>query len=190
MINNARKKCGSYAKEFIIGDMCDLQFTESPFEVTLEIAGTCGLLSNEHEFRKFLQSAIRHTFRGGLILLTVFFTENYHENLPICVSEWGPVNITPNGKAWICYEVVGTEPSRSIDYVRRTVHTNGIEGCQQPLVDEYEIYLWKPERFFGVLSDFSKLDFVTAFCNEDPTGITICNDKCFSGEMTVVLKIK
>ena len=189
MIKSAKEKCGSYAKEFTIGDMCDLQFTSSPFDVTLEIAGTCGLLASENEFRRFLQSVICHTANGGLILLTVFFVEDYcYGNLPVLVYECGPVDITPNGQAWISYEVLGSEPLRGIDHVRRTVHTNGIEGCPQPLIDEYEMYSWNPERLLSVLSDFPQLNFQTAFRYDDPSGIIVCNDKKMFGETTIVLK--
>ncbi len=189
MIKSAGEKCKNLAIELLIGDMCDLKFKKSPFDVILEIAGTCGCLSDEYEFRRFLKNVINHTSVGGLILLTIFFVEELDCNdLPVLVDKWGPVDVDPNGRAWISYEVVGSEPSRSVDYVRRTVHTHGIEGCTEPLVDEYEMFSWDQHDFWNMVSDFPQLEYLTAFKQDDPTGISISDKNDLNGETTVIFK--
>jgi hypothetical protein len=191
MIENAKEKCGHFAAEFIVGDMCDLRFTKSPFDVTLEIAGTCGLLADETNFIRFLESILHHTASGGLILLTVFFVEDSCcGDFPIMVDKWGPVEVAPRGQAWISYEVVASEPSRNIDFVRRTVRTRGVEACPVPLIDEYEMSSWDPDHFWSVLSQFSQLEYLTAFRHDDPVGICVCHDRQMIGETTVILKKK
>lgn len=190
MIESAKKKCGIYAREFIVGDMCDLKFNKSPFDVTLEIAGTCGLLADDLKFRSFLNNVLNHTASGGLILLTIFFVEkNDLDSLPFLVDEWGPVNVNPNGQAWISYEVVGTEPSRSVDFVRRTVRTSGIDECPEPLIDEYEMFSWNVSQFWQMLSEFPQIEYVTSFRHDEPHGIVLCDGgQDLYGETTVVLK--
>jgi hypothetical protein len=186
MVESAQKKLGQMALEIIEGDMCDLRFEKGPFDVTLEVSGTCGLLADIENFRKFLGTIIDHTAPGGLILLTTFFAEKEAEELPCLVDQWGPVEVTPGGRAWICYEILGTEPSRSVDFVRRTVRTSGIEECPGPLIDEYEMFTWKEDHFFEIISEFPALEFLCAVNLYEP-GMPL-SDNNLHGEATVIFR--
>lgn len=188
MVETAREKCGNMALELIEGDMCDLHFTKGPFEVTLELSGTCGLLANLSSYKKFLNTIIEHTVPGGLVLLTTFFIEKESiEQLPCLVDEWGPVEVTPSGKAWISYEILGTEPSKSVDYVRRTVRTSGIEECPGPLVDEYEMFTWKENHFWKIMSEFPQLEFLTSINVFEP-GMPLSGRGDLHGEASLIFR--
>ena len=189
MIATAREKCGGRSLEFLTGDMCDLRFTKGPFEVTFELSGTCGLLSNEDNFRCFLDSILVHTAFDGLILLTVFFHESQnYTHFPWVVGEWGPFTVQPEGNAWLRYEVIASEPLLNIDRVRRTVRTDGVAECSHPLIDEYDMFSWKEDHFWSFLSNFPQLELMTAFRYDEPTGIVPCRKGTFCGETTVVFR--
>lgn len=189
MIKAAREKCGDRVLELIEGDMCDLRFAKGPFDVTFELAGTCGMLPGEEKFLSFLKSSIKHTADKGLMLLTVFFQEvSEYDQFPWLVGEWGPFAVPPQGNAWLRYEVLSTLPESSIDRVRRVVHTSGVEECQVPLIDEYDMFSWKEERFWDAMADFKELQFLTAFRYDEPVGIEPCGKGRLSGETTVVFR--
>lgn len=190
MIESAQKKCGNRVQELNIGDMCDLKFKTAPFDVSFELSGTCGLLSHEDNFRRFLRSVRNHTRVGGLILITLFFDESQMaEQYPWLVGEWGPFHIGTGGQAWLRYEVLANEPSRNIDFVRRTVRVEGIETCPGALVDEYEMFSWTELHFWQVLEEFSDLHFCTAFRYDDPTGISTVERGNLKGETSLVFRI-
>jgi hypothetical protein len=186
MVESAQKKCGKMSLEIIEGDMCDLQFEKGPFDVTLEVSGTCGLLADIRNFRNFIGTIIDHTAPGGLILLTTFFAEKEVEELPYLVDKWGPIEVVPGGKAWISYEILGTEPSRNVDYVRRTVTTSGIKECRGPIIDEYEMFTWKEDHFFEVISEFPAMEFLCAVNLYEP-GMPL-SDTNLHGEATVIFR--
>lgn len=191
MIETAFKKCSSNILEFTVGDMCDLKFKTAPFEVSFELAGTCGILSSDGGFKKFLRSLTNNTNSGGLILLTLFFEESQStEQYPWLVGEWGPFKIATGGQAWLRYEVLGNEPSRNIDLVRRTVRVEGIKTAHNALIDEYEMFTWNEMHFWQALEEFSDLHFCKAFRYEEPTGISIVNKGSFRGETSLVFRVE
>ncbi|NLE00733.1 MAG: class I SAM-dependent methyltransferase [Fibrobacter sp.] len=187
MIDIAVEKCGDTALELIVGDMCDLQFKKGPFEVTFELAGTCGLLGCESKFTEFLKSILEHTCSGGMILLTVFFHElELYNNFPWVVGEWGPFDVAPQGKAWLRYEVLKSDAARSIDRVRRTVRTLDVSQCSDSLVDEYDMYSWKEDAFWKMIAKIPELEYVTSFRYDEPSGIVFTTKGELSGETTVI----
>jgi SAM-dependent methyltransferase len=191
MIETAQKKCKNHVLEFTVGDMCDLTFNSAPFEVSFELAGTCGILSSEDVFKRFLKSVKNNTRSNGLILLTLFFEEpQTTESYPWLVGEWGPFKIASGGQAWLRYEVLANEPSRNIDYVRRTVRVEGIETGHEALVDEYEMFTWREMHLWQVLEEFSDLHFCTAFRYDEPTGISIVEKGNFKGEISLVFRVE
>jgi hypothetical protein len=191
MIETAIRKCSSNVLEFTVGDMCDLRFKTAPFEVTFELAGTCGILSSDCTFKKFLKTMKDNTCSGGLILLTLFFEESQQTaQFPWVVGEWGPFKIASGGQAWLRYEVLSNEPSRNIDFVRRTVRVEGFDAAQDDLIDEYEMFTWNEMHFWQVLEEFSDLHFCTAFRYEEPTGISIVQKGSFKGEVSIVFRVE
>ncbi|HEX2955969.1 MAG TPA: class I SAM-dependent methyltransferase [Chitinispirillaceae bacterium] len=191
MIESARSKCGKHIQELTVGDMCNLSFKTGPFDVSFELAGTCGLLSSEESFKKFLRNVKKHTRSKGLILLTLFFEEpQVSDRFPYLVGEWGPFSIVSGGKAWLRYEVLANHPLRNIDLVRRTVRVEGTDGNLDALVDEYEMYSWKVMHFWRVLEEFSDLHFCTAFRYDDPDGISIVEKEDFKGEINLVFRVE
>lgn len=189
MIATAKEKCGDMAIELLEGDMSDLRFTKGPFEVSFELAGTCGILPDKAAFQKFLRSVLKHTSSGGLILLTVFFheTEKY-TGYPWIVGEWGPFGVYPQGKAWLKYEVLSSEPKLNLERVRRTVYTENVAQCSNPLIDEYDMYSWTEDNFWKMISEISGLSYVSSFRYDEPEGIVFATRGELSGEVTVVLR--
>lgn len=191
MIANAQEKCAGSAIELIVGDMSDLRFKKGPFEVSFELAGTCGILPDKAAFQKFLRSVVKHTAHDGLILLTVFFHElEQYTEYPWLVGEWGPFGIVPHGKAWLKYEVISTKPSLNLERVRRTVATEGVAQCSEPLIDEYDMFSWQEASFWKMISEIPELSYVSSFRYDEPTGIVFATKGELSGEITVVLRRK
>ncbi len=188
MIAAAQEKCNGQALEFKVGDMLDLRLSTGPYEVVFELAGTCGMLSNERDFRKLLGSIVEHTAQNGLILLTVFFDDGRYDHYPWLVGEWGPFSIKSGGKAWLRYEVLSSDMKRNIDRVRRTVKTIDVDGCCPNLVDEYDMFSWKEEHFWNVVGEYRDLEFITAFQYDEPSGISSSPRGDFIGETTVVFR--
>lgn len=189
MIANAQEKCSDRAIELIVGDMNNLQFKRGPFEVSLELAGTCGILPDKVSFTTFLKSVVNHTSSGGLILLTVFFHElQKYTDYPWLIGEWGPFDVIPYGKAWLKYEIISTDPSINLERVRRTVSTDGVAQCSQPLIDEYNMYSWGEDVFWKMISEIPGLSYICSFRYDEPVGIVFTTKGELSGEITVVLR--
>lgn len=187
MVESARRKCGVWAHEFIEGDMCALEFKKGPYEVTLELSGTCGLLASEQSFHRFLNTVKAHTSSGGLVMLTLFFVEPI-DHFPCHVETW-EVPLWKGGRACISYEVMQTDTSRRVDLVRRTVRTLGPEECPRTLVDHYEMFSWTEEHFNQVLSAHPELSYELAFVvkNDEMKPVSPGH---FTGEVSVVLRVK
>ena len=160
----------------IVGDMCDLQFKKGPFEVSFELAGTCGIIPDKKTFQRFLRSVVNHTSSQGIILLTVFFHEmDMYTEYPWLVGEWGPFGVYPQGKAWLKYEVLSTEPELNLERVRRTVNTEGVAQCSCPLIDEYNMYSWSEESFWQMISRYPSFH-LCSFRYDEPEGI-VCHKR-------------
>lgn len=185
MVESARRKCGVWAHEFIEGDMCALEFKKGPYEVTLELSGTCGLLASEQSFHRFLSTVKTHTMPGGLIMLTIFFLEPVVQ-FPHHVETW-EVPLWQGGRARISYEVVQTDSSRRVDLVRRTVHTHGPEECPRSLVDHYEMFSWTEEHFREVMAKCPDLRFEQAFAVKNDTVVPVTPGQ-LEGEVSVVFR--
>lgn len=185
MVDSARRKCGVWAHEFIQGDMCALGFQRGPYEITLELSGTCGLLASETAFRRFLHTVSEHTAPNGLIMLTIFFLEPV-VHFPHHVETW-EVPLWQGGSARISYEVLQTDATRRVDLVRRTVHTHGPEHCPRSLVDDYEMFSWTEEHFRQIMAAFPQLHFEQAFAVKNDAVVPVSPGQ-MEGEVSVVFR--
>lgn len=187
MVESAVRKCGPQARELIIGDMRDLQFTRGPFDVTFELSGTCGMLANEDNFRRFLRTVSRHTASGGLLLMTVFFVEReFYRTLPCLVDRWS-VDFATGGRAEITYEVLESDWGRGVEKVRRTVRTEGLPADPGLLVDDYPMLCWPESYFFQVMADYPEFSFLEAYKFFEP-GMPRFSRGEMHGETTVILR--
>ncbi|MDX2110714.1 MAG: class I SAM-dependent methyltransferase [Verrucomicrobiota bacterium] len=185
MVQAARKKCGAQAFEIIEGDMRDLKFQRGPFEVSFELSGTCGMLADEQNFRRFLRTVSDHTASGGLVMVTIFFPEPACE-IPYVVDSWA-AQVNGKGHARITYEVIDTHPSRFVDRVRRSVATDGLPQCPATLVDEYDMFSWHENHFAEVMADYPELLFSCSYAiNNDVLHFTDPGHQ--RGETTVVFR--
>ncbi len=187
MVDTAIQKCGNHALEFIVGDMRDLKFKRGPFEVALELNGTCLIFIDEPNFYQFLHGLAQHVMPGGLILLTIFFVEPCPSHYPFLVDQWGPMPVQGGGKAWISYEVLATDTVHNIDKVRRTVRTQDVPGCPNLLVDEYDAFSWTEQGFLNFLKSIPELQVIDSFSIES-TDIKRTQWGEQRGETTVVLR--
>ncbi len=185
MVDAARQLCGSQALEFVTGDMCDPPFTRGPFEVTLELAGTCGMLASRERFQAFLASAVKWTQPGGWLVLTVFFPEPL-ETLPHLCAEW-QVELENGGKAEISYQVIKTEPLRSIEWLQRTVRVEGSKRFPERLVDRYEMLVLTVPEFYRILNEIPELSIEGSFSLEED-GICYRKDLKALGEVAVLFR--
>lgn len=185
MVEAARQLCGAPGLEFVTGDMCDPPFSQGPFEVILELAGTCGMLASRERFAAFLASAVKWTQPGGWLCLTIFFPEPMAA-LPHLCARW-QVGLEDGGRAEITYEVLQTEPGRSLEWLLRTVRVEGSARFPGRLEDRYEMLVLSVPEFRRIVGAFPELSIEGCFTLEEE-GIQYSNELRSEGEVSVLLR--
>lgn len=206
MVARARRVLGHRPSEIIQGDMRDLRFTRGPFDVVIELAGTCSQLDPD-DFAAHLRSVAAHLREGGLFLMTLFFEVRREspastngsaasphvaggeraasvgiEKTPIVSYQSGPIPLERGGSASVRYEVVAWNPTVRREQMRRIVRTDGAPGVPPVLEDEYTLRIWDEREAEGLIHATGLFDIL------DTDAIRHDGQSDPEGERTMVLR--
>lgn len=195
MVLRARANLACHRAEITHGDMRDLRFVTGPFDLSLEIGGTCAHLTNDEDLVALMRAMARHTRSDGLVLLAIFFAEFASTaacgDVPATSVCWerGPVQLASAGMVSVRYEVVGRNQPAGTERIRRLVRTEGHPSCPPELEDLYEVRILDEAGFMRAAAQVPELELVHAYPIDagDSTWLGESTPR-FSGETIVVLR--
>ena len=137
MIDYARRRFASLpgSHEFVVGDMCDLQLQSGPFDVALDIAGTCNHLPDDEHLIRHFRSVAAHLRPGGVFLVSIFLDNGASLDLPQELYE-RPFTPLEQGEASIRYDLLARWPG--FERIRRTISLRGGPEGNRQLAEEYD----------------------------------------------------